>query len=62
MKNKVVFVEVILLLVSVIIFRSVWLLLDKHPLTNDSLVLVISLAIAIAVAAASFYYIYRHSK
>lgn len=61
MNTKLVLAEVILLIASVFIFRSLWLLLDTQPLMHQPGVLWISLAIALAVTIPSLRYIIKRS-
>jgi hypothetical protein len=59
---KLVLAEIILLLASVFIFRSLWLLLDTLPVMHNELVLWFSLTFGIGVAIPSLRYILKKSK
>lgn len=52
-----VFWEMMLIFASILIFRTIWLLLDKH--LDDSLLLP-SLAIGIIIAIPSLYILNKH--
>ncbi|MBW3022730.1 hypothetical protein KY308_01340 [Candidatus Woesearchaeota archaeon] len=52
--------EIILILAAVLIFRSLWLLMDEIPLLSRTLPLVMMLVIGIIVTVVSFELIFRH--
>ncbi len=60
--KKIIFTEIILLLSSVFVFRSLWTLLDKIPLMNTNLFLIFSFIIAIIITILSYHYIINNSK
>ena len=60
--KKLLTVEIIFLLFSVLIFRSLWLLIDRVPLMHKSLALWISLIISVAVAIAALRYLIKYGK
>ncbi|KKU15445.1 MAG: hypothetical protein UX23_C0001G0044 [Parcubacteria group bacterium GW2011_GWB1_45_9] len=60
--RRLVLAEVVLLLASVFIFRSVWLLLDTLSVMHDAQMLWFSLTIGVAITIPSLRYIIRHSK
>ncbi len=60
MKRKIIFAEIILLLASVFIFRSLWILLDKIPFMHNNLILVFSFIFAIIIIIVSFHYIIKN--
>ena len=53
--SRVVFWELVLVLASVLIFRSGWMLLDRLSLFNPNHVLWVLLAVGIAVASVSLF-------
>jgi len=53
--SRVVFWELVLVLASVLIFRSGWMLLDRLSLFNPDHVLWVLLAVGIAVASISLF-------
>ncbi|MDP3731174.1 MAG: hypothetical protein Q8R34_01620 [bacterium] len=59
---RLVLAETVLLLASVFIFRSLWLLLDTLSVMHHTFVLWISLTAAIAVTIPSLRYIIRRGK
>jgi len=54
-KSKHVFWESILIIASVLVFRSLWLLMDEVSFLSESLVLFILLIIGLFFAGISFY-------
>ena len=54
-KSKHVFWESILIIASVLVFRSLWLLMDEVPFLNKSPILFISLIIGLFFTGISFY-------
>lgn len=62
MNKKLVVSEIILLLASVFVFRSMWLLIDNHPIMHGTSALLISLVIGLAVAVFCINYIILQRK
>ena len=62
MNIKLIFVEITLLLVSVIIFRGAWLLIDAQDIMHEPWALFISLVVGLLIALFCFNYIIRHRK
>jgi len=54
-KRKHVFWETILILGSVLVFRSLWLLMDKVPFLSDKSVLIISFLLGLFLTGIGFY-------
>ena len=62
MNKNLVLSEIILLLASVFVFRSVWTLIDNHPIMHETSVLLISLAVGLVVAVFCINYIILQRK
>jgi len=62
MNKKLVFTEIILLLASVFVFRSAWLLIDTLNVMHEPWVLFVSLIAGLAVAIFCLNYIIRLRK
>lgn len=54
--KKMIFFELVLIISSVLIFRSMWTLLDKIEVMKNEAVLVISLILGVVLTAVSLYY------
>ena len=61
MKRKIT-AEIILILASVLIFRSTWTLLDMSPIMNEQNSLIISLIFGIIVTIWALYYLFERDK
>ncbi len=61
-RRRLLIAEVTLLLASVFIFRSLWLLLDSQPFMHEPVALWISLILALAVTIPALRYIIRHGN
>lgn len=61
MKRKIA-TEIILILASVLIFRSTWTLLDMNPIMNEQSSLIISLIFGIIVTIWALYYLFERDK
>jgi hypothetical protein len=61
MKRKIT-AEIILILASVLIFRSTWTLLDMSPIMNEQSSLIISLIFGIIVTIWALYYLFERDK
>lgn len=61
MKRKIT-TEVILILASVLIFRSTWTLLDMSPIMNEKNSLIISLIFGIIITIWALYYLFERDK
>ena len=60
-KNKrLLIAEVVLLLASVFVFRSLWHLLDMYSFTNRPLVLILTLAFGMALTIPAYRYIIKN--
>jgi hypothetical protein len=55
-------IEIILILASVLIFRSAWLMLDRVEVFHDFNYLIVMLIIGIIVTLISFRYLFVHKK
>ena len=55
--KKLILSEIALIFGSVLIFRSMWILLDRIPLMNNSLVLWISLVLGVIITILALFYI-----
>ncbi|OHB59203.1 MAG: hypothetical protein A2167_07440 [Planctomycetes bacterium RBG_13_46_10] len=55
--KKLILLEIALIFGSVLIFRSMWILLDRIPLMNNSLVLWISLVLGVIITILALFYI-----
>jgi hypothetical protein len=63
MHNKqLLLAEITLLLASVFIFRSVWLLTDRFEVMHKPTALLISLVISLVVTIPALRYIIRHNE
>jgi hypothetical protein len=60
--RKLLFSEVVLLLASVFIFRSLWLLLDTIPVMHRTEVLAASLALGIIFTIPALRYIIKNGN
>ncbi|MBU0534068.1 MAG: hypothetical protein KJ887_04665 [Candidatus Omnitrophica bacterium] len=60
--KKLILAEVALILVSVLIFRSLWMLLDKIPLMNKESTLWLSLFFGGLVTVFILYYIAKQDR
>ncbi len=60
--KKLIAAEILIIFASVLIFRSVWLLLDSQLFMNRGEVLWISLVVGIIVIVPAFNYIIRQDK
>ena len=60
--RKLLVSEIILILASVLIFRSAWHLLDKNPLFNETGVLFATLVLGILCAIPAWRSIINHHK
>ncbi|MDK2948979.1 MAG: hypothetical protein PWQ56_144 [Patescibacteria group bacterium] len=58
MKRKIT-AEIILILASVLIFRSTWTLLDMNPIMNEQNSLIISLIFGVIVTIWALYYLFE---
>ncbi|MEX2016879.1 MAG: hypothetical protein WD876_00190 [Candidatus Pacearchaeota archaeon] len=54
-KSKHVFWETLLILASVLVFRSLWLLMDEISLFYDSKILVVTLILGLVGTGIAFY-------
>ncbi|MDD3923239.1 MAG: hypothetical protein PHY39_06915 [Endomicrobiaceae bacterium] len=61
MKRKIA-TEIILILASVLIFRSTWTLLDMNPIMNEQSSLIISLIFGVIVTIWALYYLFEKEK
>ena len=61
MKRKIA-AEIILILASVLIFRSTWTLLDMSPVMNEKISLITSLIFGIIITAWALYYLFERNK
>jgi len=61
MKRKIT-AEIILILASVLIFRSTWTLLDMSPIMNEQSSLIISLIFGIIVTIWTLHYLFEKEK
>lgn len=61
MKRKIT-TEIILILASVLIFRSTWTLLDMSPVMKEQNSLIISLIFGIIITAWALYYLFERNK
>ncbi|MFT4303702.1 MAG: hypothetical protein ACMXYG_03990 [Candidatus Woesearchaeota archaeon] len=60
---KIILWEIILIIASVFVFRSLWLLLDKYLIfPNEDLTLIISLIISIILTALAIYMLVYYEK
>ena len=59
--TKHVSAEIILIIASVLIFRSLWMLLDMIAFMHDNLTLWVSLIVGVAVSIPALRYIIRNS-
>lgn len=62
MNKKVIIAETLLILASVLIFRSLWLLLDGISIMHGNSALWVSLVAGLAVAIPSIRYIIRNGR
>jgi len=60
--KKLVAVEIILIFASVLIFRGLWMLLDRIPLMNGNPALLVSLVLGVAVSAPALRYLVKNYK
>jgi hypothetical protein len=61
-EKKLIFAEIVLIIGSVFIFRSLWTLLDRMPLMNKDSVLWLFLLIGLAITVAALCYIAGQKK
>jgi len=61
-RKKLICLEVILIFASVLIFRSLWTLMDRLPLMNNTFILFISLFMGIIATILAFHEILKKSK
>ncbi|MEM2111766.1 MAG: hypothetical protein QXX08_07805 [Candidatus Bathyarchaeia archaeon] len=59
---KMVFWEFLLLLVSILVFRSVWTILDKIPAMKNDFEIWVSLILGAAVAFTSIFMINKYAE
>lgn len=60
--KKLLIAEIILLLASVLVFRSLWLLMDRLPILHEPSALIGSLVVAIAITIPALRYVIRHGR
>ena len=60
--TRLLIAEVVLLLASVLVFRSLWLLIDTLPVMHEEWVLWLSLLFAIVITIPAMRYLIRHSR
>lgn len=60
--KKLLLSEIILLIASVFIFRSIWLLADMIPVMHESSALWASLIISIVVVIPALHYVIRYGR
>ncbi len=59
--NRHLFSEIVFLLASVLVFRSAWHLLDKYPLFDEPLMLILLLVLGLALAIPSMRLIIKNN-
>ena len=59
---KHLILEVSLILASVLIFRSAWILLDNNPIFNQTPMLVIMLILGVIVTILGFEALFKHER
>jgi hypothetical protein len=57
--TKLLFAEICLLIASVLIFRSLWLLLDRVPFFQETLALVLMFGLGLAITIPAMRYIIK---
>ena len=61
-ERKHLALEISLILASVLIFRSAWIILDKIPLLNEAPYLLVMLIIGIIITIFGFEALFKHEK